>query len=493
MSLADLLHVLRRRWPSILALTVVGGAVAMAVTFVTVPKYTASTQLFVSVQSTDASSALDIGQGGSAAQQKLKSYSQVATSSEVLDPVVATLHLPSTRQQLASQITVTTPPSSQILVVSVSDIDPARAARIANTVSKSFSDVVVDKLEAPIGGGKALVRIETIQPATTPTSASSPQKVPDLALGLLLGLVAGLGLAVLRDLLDTKVRTEADVREATDLSLVGSVAFDPTASKRPLVVHLDPRSPRAEAFRSLRTNLQFVDVGRRARRFLLSSAMPSEGKTTTVANLAITIAEGGARVLLIDADLRRPRLAEVMGVEGAVGLTDVLIGRAELEDVVQPWGSAGLEVLPSGTVPPNPSELLGSKAMRALLETADGLYDYVIVDTPPLLPVTDAAVLSTMTDGVLLVAAAGRTRRPQLAGAVTTLAGIESRVLGVILTMVPQRRSGGYGQGGYYAAYGATPPVSATAVDAADARSALVFESADSAREHGRRRRRATA
>jgi succinoglycan biosynthesis transport protein ExoP len=492
MSLADLLHVLRRRWPAILALTIIGGAIATAVTLVTVPKYTASTQLFVSVQSTDASSALDIGQGGSAAQQKLKSYSQVATSSEVLDPVIAALHLPSTRQQLAGQITVTTPPASQILVVSVSDIDPARAARIANTVSKSFSDVVVGKLEAPIGGGKALVRIETIQPATTPTSASSPQKVPNLALGLLLGLAAGLGLAVLRDLLDTKVRTEADVREATDLSLVGSVAFDPTAAKRPLVVHLDPRSPRAEAFRSLRTNLQFVDVGRRARRFLLSSAMPSEGKTTTVANLAITIAEGGARVLVIDADLRRPRLAEVMGVEGAVGLTDVLIGQAELEDVVQPWGSAGLELLPSGTIPPNPSELLGSTAMRTLLDTADGVYDYVIVDTPPLLPVTDAAVLSTMTDGVLLVAAAGRTRRPQLARAVTTLAGIESRVLGVILTMVPQRRSGGYGQGRYYATDEANTPASPTgSVVETVPLDTVVLQSTRSRREHGRRRRAA--
>jgi capsular exopolysaccharide synthesis family protein len=263
-----------------------------------------------------------------------------------------------------------------------------------------------------------------------------------------------LGFAVLRETLDTRIRNEHDVESVTDVSILGGIVFDPKAAERPLIVHVDPRSPRAESFRSLRTNLQFLDVGRADRSFVVTSAVPSEGKSTTAANLAIALADSGASVLLIDADLRRPKMAQYMGIEGGAGLTDVLIGRAEVADVIQPWGRAKLFVLPAGRIPPNPSELLGSARMMHFIGEFNKNYDVVIYDTPPLLPVTDAAILAKSVGGALVVVSAGRTHKNQLRGAIAALANVEASISGLVLTMLPAKGPDAYGYGRYGSAYG---------------------------------------
>src|SRR5699024_5779233 len=196
-----------------------------------------------------------------------------------------------------------------------------------------------------------------------------------------------------------RIYTIDGLEELTDVPVVGRIAYDEHISQRPLVVHDDPGSPRAEAFRILRTNLQFLGAGDNARVFMLSSAVPGEGKTHVVGNLAVVLAQSGARVALVEADLRKPRLAQLMGIEGAVGMSDVLIGAAELDDVVQPWGADNLYVLPAGRVPPNPSELLGSHAMKTLLDDLKQQVDYVLIDAAPILPVADSIVLSGYTAG----------------------------------------------------------------------------------------------
>src|SRR5690606_36194033 len=198
----------------------------------------------------------------------------------------------------------------------------------------------------------------------------------------------------LRHVLDTRVRSERDVELITDTAVIGGIVFDPKAATRPLIVQDDPRSPRAESFRTLRTNLQFLEVGQEGRTFVVTSSVQGEGKSTTTANLAIALADSGARVLLVDTDLRRPKIASYMGLEGSVGLTDLIIGRATPADVIQPWGRGRLSVLPAGTIPPNPSELLGSAAMGRLIESLRKDFDVILFDAPPLLPVTDAAILS---------------------------------------------------------------------------------------------------
>ena len=194
-------------------------------------------------------------------------------------------------------------------------------------------------------------------------------------------------------------------------------------------------SVRAESFRQLRTNLQFIDATRSADVLLVTSSVPDEGKSLTAANLAISFVEFGDRVLLIEADLRRPSLWSYFGVEREVGLTNVLVGQMELSEAIQAWGNDGLHILPSGALPPNPAELLGSRAMVDVIAELRPAFDKIIIDTPPLLPVTDAALCSAAADGVVLVIRSGKTHRSQVTSAVSALNQVNARMLGSILNM----------------------------------------------------------
>src|SRR5690606_38505826 len=274
------------------------------------------------------------------------------------------------------------------------------------------------------------------------SSPVSPQPVRNLGLAAVLGLLLGFGLAVVRELLDTSVKSDDDIAAATDAPVMGNIAFDSQASKRPLVTELDSHAPRVEAFRVLRTNMQFVDGDGGNKIFVVSSSVPTGGKTTTACNLALTLASAGQRVLLVDGDLRRPRVADNLGLESAVGLTTVLLGRISVDEAIQKDPRTGLEVLASGAVPPNPSELLQSHAMHDVLADLRTRYDIVIIDAPPLLPVTDAALLGRQSDGVLLVVRHGKTTRDQLSHAVERLENVEAKAVGVVMNMIPSRRGG---------------------------------------------------
>lgn len=238
------------------------------------------------------------------------------------------------------------------------------------------------------------MQISTVRAASVPTSAASPNLRLNLALGLVVGLALGVAVAVVRELLDTRLRSTADVEDVTDAPVLGVIGYEEDAPQHPLIVQESPKAIRAESFRRLRTNLQFLELGPAARTYVMTSALPGEGKTTTSINLAITLADAGQRVVLLDADLRRPSVARYMGIEGSVGLTTVLIGKVGVEDAVQPWGNGNLDVIAAGQVPPNPSELLGAAPMADLLDRLRAEYDAIVIDTPPLLPVTDAAILA---------------------------------------------------------------------------------------------------
>src|SRR5690606_27643053 len=270
-----------------------------------------------------------------------------------------------------------------------------------------------------------------------------PQPTRNLSIAGVLGLLLGAGLAVLRDFVDTRIKGESDVQRVTEEPVIGAIAFDKDAPDHPLVLEIDPHSPRSEAFRALRTNLLYVNPDDPARTLLVTSTVPGEGKSTTSVNLALTMAETGATVCLIEGDLRRPRMLEYMGLESAAGLTDILVGRVEPEDVLQPY-VGGLQVLGCGAIPPNPSELLGSAAMERLLERLARDFDYVIIDAPPVLAVTDAAVLSTVVDGTMLVVGAGVVNRDPLQRALTTLERVDANILGLVLNRLPVKGPDAY-------------------------------------------------
>ena len=448
MDLRAYLDVARRRWLTILIVALATLALAAGATLLMTPKYTATTRLFFGVQGTG--SAVELAQGSTFAEAQMSSYAEVATSPLVLDPVIQQLGLHVGPGVLAQQITATVPTQTVILELAVTNPDAAQAAAIANAVGTKVAEVA-SALSPDRADGSQAVRATTLTPAGVPTRPSSPKIPRNLALGLVVGLLLGFGLALLRQVLDTKVRSEQDIRALTDHSVLGVIAFDEGVPSHPVILRDEPRSAASEAIRRLRTNLQFIDVAERSRSIVISSSVPGEGKTTTAINLAVSLADAGSRVLLIDADLRRPSIAEYLGLEGRAGLTTALIGKATVGDLVQPWNDTSLDILPAGQVPPNPSELLGSKAMATLLERVTSTYDIVLLDSPPLLPVTDAAVLGRQVGGLLIVAGVDRIHRPQLRETMESLDTAGCHVVGVVINKIARREVGAYVyENGYY-------------------------------------------
>ena len=451
MELADYLRILRKYWRSVAAVTLATLLLAAMFSLVSKPTYTSNSTIFLSIR--NASTAGELNAGSSYVENQAQSFAKVAKTPIVLQPVIDQLSLDTTPEQLAGSITATIPTNTATIDLSVVRGDPAEAAAIASAVSDRLI-VVVAQLSPPGPDGAEPVVATVVKPATTPTSPTSPKVAQNFALGVLLGLLLGAGQAILRDTMNVHVRTVKDIERVTDRPVLGTIAFDSDAAIHPLVLQVDPHSPRAEAYRRLRTNLQFLGLDEGKRSIVITSSISGEGKTTSAINIASTLATAGERVLVIDADLRRPKVANYLQLEGSVGLTTVLIGEARLEDVVQPYGSTRMDVLTAGPVPPNPAELLGFDAMQQLIDQATQRYDSVIIDAPPLLPVTDAAVLSDLASGTLLISGARVVRRPELAAAIASLEQVDARILGVVLNMAQPSDSDRYGYRYSYQYYG---------------------------------------
>ncbi len=445
MELTDYIRTFLKNWLLIAVMILVGFGIAAAYTFTRTPTYQATSTVFVSTQG--GSSTAELQQGSSFTQARINTYVGLVTTPVVLEPVIVDLDLSESAEALASRVTASAAVNSTLITISVSDTDASRSAAIANGIATSLSSAV-PRLEPEADDGTSPVRLSTVREAQPAMQPSSPNIPVNLGIGALLGLIVGVATALLRQVLDNRVRTPHDAERITEAPGIGAIPYDPKATERPLIVHDDPLSPRAESFRALRTNLQFLDMGGRSS-FVITSSVVSEGKSTTAVNLAIALADAGGRVALLDADLRKPKVSEYLGIEGAAGLTDVLIGRASVTDVMLPWGGRSLYVLPAGKIPPNPSELLGSQRMTSLIQELENEFDIVLCDAPPLLPVTDAAILARATSGALMVVAAGRTTRHQLGLSTDALNTVGAKLAGFVLSMVPTR-----GPDSYYAAYG---------------------------------------
>jgi capsular exopolysaccharide synthesis family protein len=460
MELRDYLRILRKNWLLILVATLLGIGLAAAWSFTRTPLYEAKSEVFVSTQ--PGGTVSELQQGNSFSLARVTTYVSLVTTPIVLDTVIADLELETSSGSLAAQVTASSPLNTTLVQITVSDPDPQKAADLANAVAASLTSTVQD-IETPAGESTSPIKLTRVRDASVPTAPVSPNVSLNLALGVLIGLALGVGGAVLRNVLDNKVRSPRDVEQVTDRPLIGTIPFDSKAAERPIILQADPHNARAESFRALRTNLQFLEMDG-GNSFVITSSLPSDGKSTTAVNLAIALADAGQRVALIDGDLRKPKVATYLSIEGGAGLTDVLIGRAKLDDVMLPWGDRPLHVLPAGKVPPNPSELLGSNQMTELLADLSARFDVVLLDSAPLLPVTDGAVLAKLTSGAILVVASGRTTTHQLDSAIDVLDTVGARVAGVVLTKVPTKGADAYGYGygygyGGYGSYTAPPAV----------------------------------
>jgi succinoglycan biosynthesis transport protein ExoP len=438
MDLQQYLHAVRTYWwavalPVVLAVAI-GGFVASRAD----PEYRASVTFFVatSTQPTGQSAA----QGDEFAQRRVNSYLGLLTTDRLADKVIDESGLDLAPSQIRRMIGADSDVDTLLITATVTHESQELVERVALAVSSEFVDLV-DEVENR-GSGRPAVQLEVVSgPNVTKVP---PRRVVAIGVPAAIGLVAGLGLAWLLEVRDKTIRSEAQLRELQQAPVLGMVPFDRRLREGPRGRRVAPSSAGLEAFRQLRTNLEFIDVGSPVQILVVTSSVAEEGKTTTAINLAAALVAANRTVLIVEADLRRPTLDDHFKVRGAIGLTDVIVGRGELDAAMQPVGVNGLMLLPSGKLPPNPSELLGSEAMVQLLERLRDRFDVVIVNTPPLLPVTDAAVLSAHADGVLVVVRAGKTTRQQLSLAMRALDAVGARVLGTVLNMAPTDRGSSY-------------------------------------------------
>ncbi len=330
--------------------------------------------------------------------------------------------------------------------------------------------------------------INVVERAAIPQHPVYPNRTTNAMVGLAIGLILGFALAFVVEAMDTSIGTIEDVERTTGLSVLGVipsisvdeeeammaekavVTFDPdrvrsrdikerlleldASARQPapgaglykpqLITFYDPKSPISEAYRTLRTNVQFKGFLGNAKTLTVTSSGPQEGKTTTLCNLAVAMAQTGQKVLAVGCNLRRPALHKMFGIRKKPGVTDVLIGARTWQEVVQPTGIENLDAFCSGPIPPNPSELLSSPEMSEMIRQVREAYDIVIFDCPPVLPVTDAAVLSSKVDCVLMVYYVGRAAREALLRAKVQLENVGARILGVVLNHIPAEGRLGY-------------------------------------------------
>lgn len=445
MELSDFLRVLRAHWMPIAAATLLGVLIAGLWSIVQPRVYTAEASGYVA-----ATGASDLGSsmvGDQLAQSKVKSYLTIGSWRSVAESAIAELGLDATPESVVSRVTVTNPTGTVVLQVSAKASTPEAARDLAEAWIRGMIAEI-----AAIEGANGATAPVTLVPgdsARLPTSPSSPNTKQNLALGALLGLLIGVGYAVVRDRLDRRIRSAEGVERSTGLAAVGALPFESGLEKEPRLLSFvsDARggdlAALGEAFRGLRTNLQYMSVDDPPRAIVVTSPLPGDGKSTTAANLAITLASSGQRTVLIDADLRRPSVATLFQLPDDAGLSDVLASRVAVEDVLQPVAGAGeaLSVLTAGPIPPNPSEILGSDRMRRLIANLSQTA-LVIIDSPPLLPVTDSAMISTRSDGALVVVSTGRTTYEELGHALDLLDKAKGKALGVVLNRVPRTGSG---------------------------------------------------
>jgi capsular exopolysaccharide synthesis family protein len=441
MELRDYARGLRRHWLAIVLMILVGVGISFLWVRMQTPVYEASVDGIAKSQSDGSEEQGFVQVGDPAASAKIPAFLVMADWPDVAEYVIEDLELDTTPEQLSTQVDVTNPQGTTILNVVARAESPTAARALAESWIRGMVHTI-DEVDGTGTAGSAPVNIVAGGSASLPSEPLFPDLRTSLIVGAVIGLGFGIGFALMRTASDRRVRAADEVEKKTEVSVVGTIPlakqmdvesrlFDPEASGS------GPGFAVAEAMRTLRTNLQFMDVDNPPRTIVVTSPLPGDGKSTIACNLALTLAASGSTVTLVDGDLRRSKVAETMGVTRGAGLSDVLAGRADVADVLQRSPqSQNLFILAAGSAPPNPSEVLGSARMKSLLSDL-AEHSIVIVDAPPLIPVTDGAVLTHQADGALLVVSLGKTTYDLVEKALDTLHKARGRALGIVLNKAP--------------------------------------------------------
>jgi capsular exopolysaccharide synthesis family protein len=426
MDLRHYLRVLRKHVALIAATTLLCAAGAVVSSLAIAPAYQGTAKLLIVAKTDPTGGVSSALQATMLSQQLIKSFAQILESRATAEAALHLDPLPLTPSQLQAKVHAEPVTDTLLINLTVEDADPVTAKRLTNGVARAFI-ASVPRLQV----GSSL-RVSLVEAALTPGRPVRPQTRLNLVLGLLLGLTLGVGLAFLREFLDRSIRTPEALETAAGIPVVGTIPpFK--AARQPLPVADQPRTAAAEAFRKLRTNFAFLSVDRDSVCCVVTSPNAADGKSTVAANLAVALAQSGQRVALVDADLRKPSLHKVFDLSQRVGTTTVLLDQADVHDALQHPGQGLPAVLTAGQLPPNPSELLGSRRMANLLAELRTTYEVVLVDCAPLLPVTDPMVVSQFADGVLLIARSGTTTRDHAAAVNAACSKAGATVFGAVL------------------------------------------------------------
>jgi capsular exopolysaccharide synthesis family protein len=462
------MRLLRAHWGLIVSCLVLGLCGAAAVTYYQPSSYSAHVRMYVAWQITldNASSARELAL---LAEQRVQSYQELARGDRVGQEVVTQLGLPLSASEVRQKLSAAAALDTVVLTITATDESPTRAADIANAAAAGMVRLVQELEQPPVAPIQTPpvapiqtppvppiqtppVTLRIVEPATPPQAPDWPNLPLNLAAGAAFGLLVGVGLVGLRTVLDDSVRTSGQLRSMTRTPMIGALTYSRWMAKRPLSPERLRELPESEAVRHARNTLLLIRDGSKV--VGVTSSVRTEGRTATLCNIAVAMADAGLRVLVLEADLRRPKLARYFGLEPKPDLRSVLIGHASLDDAVQPV-DRNLDVLSSAHMSGDPSALLNSKPMADLLATVRMRYDIVLVDVPPLLSDAAGALVASQTDGCVLVVRYGRTTTGELGDALGVLASAASvRLLGTVMTMVPRRariRDAG-GPGGHLAA-----------------------------------------
>lgn len=429
MTLRDFLKLTRRRLGTILVCTLLGAVAAAGLLLVTPTTYSAQATAYVRVSvpntttgSTDSNSYFAASQ---LANQKVKAFVSVFTSQSVAESVIKELELDTTPAELADRVSASNAPNSLTIVVTATGDSPAQAQSVADAVVKQ-SAIQVKSLE----GETSPVQVVMMTPASLSQITKTPSPVKYLGAGIVAGLIVGFAIAFARQHFDTRLRTADDISDNFEQPVLAVLPQSKGIARTDADTSEDFQS--AESLRKLRTNLRYANVDHQARIILVTSPLQGDGKSSVAASLAKVMAVAGDDVVLVDTDLRRPSVADTFALHGPLGLLQVLIGSTSAENAVRPTKIDGLSILPAFDTPPNPSELLGSSRMAELIQNLSKDHT-VILDSPPVLPVTDAVVLSHLADSIVLVVSSGRTRAEQLEHAVDSIERGEGKISGIVL------------------------------------------------------------
>lgn len=450
-SLQEVFYILKKRIWIIVGLTLTALLLSGILSFfIMTPQYETFTTLLVGksqeVRANDSIQYDDL----ILSEKLVPTYSEIAKSRTVADRVINNLNLDIPYDVFQDKIEVSLLNNTEIIKIVANDPDKELAAKIANEVSDQFMEVVKAKMD--------IENIQIVDKAIVPENPVSPRKLLNMAIAAVLGLMLGVFISFLLEYLDNTIKTPTDIERVLNLPVLGAIpAIGDKNEDRSSIVKNNPKSPISEAYRTMRTNIQFANIDKDIKTLAITSSIPGEGKSSVSSNFTISLSQEGKNVLYVDCDLRKPKGHEMFNIPNTLGLTNILMGKATLEEAISsPEELEGVSIITSGPIPPNPSELLASNRMREFLELVKGKYDMVILDTPPVGPVTDAAILSTIVDGTLLVIETGKAEVDQIEYGKALLEKVNANIIGAVLNKIPVKKGkyGGYGYTQYASYYG---------------------------------------